>query len=49
MEIKKAQYGFANAYNIIRNGYLLACHHVLTDEMLDYLQNVISNFINENT
>ncbi len=48
LEMKKAKDGFANSDNIMRGGVLLACHHGLTDEMLNYMHNIISDFINEN-
>lgn len=49
LEMRKAKDGFVNADNIMRGGVLLACHHGLTNEMLDYMHIVISAFISQNT
>jgi CDP-4-dehydro-6-deoxyglucose reductase, E1 len=49
LEMKKAKNGFPNADNIMRGGVLIACHHGLTDEMLDYMHEIISEFIKKNT
>ena len=36
---------FENADNIMRGGVLLACHHGLTDDMINHMHNVIEQFI----
>ncbi len=43
MKIDKA--GFQNADNIMSGGVLLACHHGLTEEMVDYMHGHIKSFI----
>lgn len=47
LEMKKSKGGFPNADNIMRGGVLLACHHGLTDEMLDYMHEIISKFLKQ--
>jgi CDP-4-dehydro-6-deoxyglucose reductase, E1 len=49
LEMKKPKDGLSNADNIMRGGVLLACHHGLTGEMLNYMHEIISEFINKNT
>ena len=46
--MKKSKDGYKNADNIMRGGVLLACHHGLTDEMINYMHDVVSEFIDKN-
>jgi len=46
-DIKLSNAGYQNADNVMRGGVLLACHHGLTEEMVDYMHNVISEFIKQ--
>lgn len=41
---KKNNYGYPNADNVMRGGILLACHHGLTDEMIQYIQLTFRKF-----
>ena len=45
LEMRKSKDGYKNADNVMRGGTLLACHHGLTQEMIDYMHNTISKFI----
>ncbi len=45
LEMKKSKDGYKNADNVMRGGVLLACHHGLTDEMIDYMHENIEEFI----
>jgi CDP-6-deoxy-D-xylo-4-hexulose-3-dehydrase len=47
LEMKKSKDGYQNADNVMRGGVLLACHHGLTDEMLNYMHESISGFISK--
>ena len=38
---------FPNADRVMKQGILLACHHGLTDEMIDHLYSSIDLFISE--
>ena len=38
------QSDYNNADNVMRGGILLACHHGLTDEMLEYIHHSFQNF-----
>jgi CDP-4-dehydro-6-deoxyglucose reductase, E1 len=49
LEMRKANGGFPNADNIMKGGVLLACHHGLTTEMINYMHAQISKFITHNT
>ena len=45
LEMKKSPQGFKNADNIMRGGILLACHHGLTQEMIDHMHESICLFL----
>lgn len=45
IEMKKARDGYVNADAVMRGGVLLACHHGLTEKMINHTQSVISKFI----
>jgi CDP-4-dehydro-6-deoxyglucose reductase, E1 len=49
LEMRKAKGGFPNSDNIMKGGVLLACHHGLTTEMIDYMHAKISEFMKNNT
>ena len=38
---------FPVADAIMKNGFLLGCHHGLTDDQLDYMEDVLKEFLNE--
>ncbi|MEK7172585.1 MAG: DegT/DnrJ/EryC1/StrS family aminotransferase [Patescibacteria group bacterium] len=37
--------GYENADNVMRGGILLACHHGLTEEIFEYMHEVLSKFL----
>jgi CDP-6-deoxy-D-xylo-4-hexulose-3-dehydrase len=43
--MRKTADGYPNADNVMRSGILLACHHGLNDEMLNYLHETIETFL----
>lgn len=45
LEMKKSKDGYKNSDNVMRGGVLLACHHGLTSEMMDYMHESIEKFI----
>lgn len=47
LTFKKAPEGYKNADNIMRSGVLLACHHGLTNDMVDYMHDIIEGFIKQ--
>lgn len=47
LQFKKSSDGYQNADNVMRGGVLLACHHGLTNKMIDYMHEVIDSFIEQ--
>ena len=45
--MKKSPAGFKNADNVMKGGVLLACHHGLTNEMINHMHDKISEFLEE--
>ena len=45
LEMKKSKDGYKNSDNVMRGGVLLACHHGLTSEMMDYMHDTINTFL----
>lgn len=45
IKMRKSEFGFPNADNIMKNGVLLACHHGLNDDMISHMHTTIKNFI----
>lgn len=46
IKMRQSKDGYPNADNVMQNGVLLACHHGLTDEMLNHMHTTIEEFIN---
>jgi CDP-6-deoxy-D-xylo-4-hexulose-3-dehydrase len=47
LQMKKSPAGFKNADNVMKGGVLLACHHGLTNEMINHMHDKISEFLEE--
>lgn len=47
IKMKKNNKGYPEADKVMKNGILIACHHGLTSEMINHIQNSIDNFINK--
>jgi CDP-6-deoxy-D-xylo-4-hexulose-3-dehydrase len=45
LDMKKSPQGFKNADNVMRGGVLLACHHGLTEGMIDHMHESIGLFL----
>ena len=43
--MKKDKRGFKEADKVMRNGILIACHHGLTNKMIEHIHNSIELFI----
>jgi len=41
----KDKTGYPNADKVMKGGILLACHHGLTEEMIEYMHNIFENFV----
>jgi CDP-4-dehydro-6-deoxyglucose reductase, E1 len=44
IDCKINKYGYPNADNVMRGGILIACHHGLTDNMLEHIHNTFKAF-----
>jgi len=46
IKMKKDKKGYPEADKVMKNGILLACHHGLTNQMMQHIHNSIEEFIN---
>jgi CDP-6-deoxy-D-xylo-4-hexulose-3-dehydrase len=44
--MKKDKKGYPEADKVMKNGILLACHHGLTNQMMQHIHKSIKEFIN---
>ena len=49
IKAKKNKLGYPEADKVMRNGILIACHHGLTNKMINHIHKSIDEFIKKNT
>jgi CDP-6-deoxy-D-xylo-4-hexulose-3-dehydrase len=45
LQMRKSRHGFKNADNVMRGGVLIACHHGLTEEMIEHMHKSVVSFL----